>query len=67
MPFRPLTPREREVLIALDEAQRMKEIALALGVSEATVKTHARALFEKLGVHSRAEATREGRRRGLLG
>lgn len=61
-----LTPREREVLSGLDEGLRMKQLALRLEVSEATVKTHAQNLFRKLGATSRAEVVREARRQGLL-
>lgn len=61
-----LTPREYEVLVGLDEGLRVKQLALALGISEATVKAHARNIFRKLGATSRAEATRAARRLGLL-
>jgi len=62
----PLTDREQEILARLDEGLRMKQMAFALGISEATAKTHARNVFRKLGVTSRAEAVREARRQGLL-
>jgi DNA-binding NarL/FixJ family response regulator len=61
-----LTPRELEVLVELDRGLRFRQIAETLGVSVTTVKTHARSLFRKLGATSRAEATYEARRRGLL-
>ena len=61
-----LTPREREVLAGLDEGLRMQQLASQLGVSEATVKTHAQNLFRKLGATSRAEVVREARRQGIL-
>jgi DNA-binding CsgD family transcriptional regulator len=61
-----LSPREREVLDALEEGLRFKQIALALGISEATAKTHGRHLFRKLDVTSRAEAVHVARLRGLL-
>jgi DNA-binding CsgD family transcriptional regulator len=60
------SPREREVLDALEEGLRFKQIALALGISEATAKTHGRHLFRKLDVTSRAEAVHVARLRGLL-
>ncbi|MEL6616012.1 MAG: LuxR C-terminal-related transcriptional regulator [Bacteroidota bacterium] len=37
-----------------------------MGVSTHTVRTHAKALFRKLGVHSRAEATRRAVELGLV-
>ncbi len=62
-----LTPREREVLVALDEGLRTKQVALRLGLSEDTVKSHTRNVFRKLGASSRAEALHAARRQGLLG
>ena len=61
-----LSPREHELLSALEEGLRFTQIALAMGISEATVKTHGRHLFRKLDVTSRAEAVHVGRARGLL-
>jgi DNA-binding CsgD family transcriptional regulator len=61
-----LSPREREVLAALEEGLRFKQIALALGISQATAKTHGRHLFRKLDVTSRAEAVHAARTLGLL-
>jgi two-component system, NarL family, response regulator DesR len=63
----PLTARERELVAALDEGLRFKQIARRLAISEATAKTHGRNLFRKLGATSRAEAVRAARDRGLLG
>ncbi len=62
-----LTPRELDVLDCLDRGLRFRQIADALGVSQTTVKTHARSLFRKLGASSRSEATYAARGRGLLG
>jgi len=61
-----LTPRERELLEALEEGLRFKQAARRLGISEATAKTHARHLFRKLDATSRAEAVHAARVRGLL-
>lgn len=61
-----LTAREREVLLALDDGLRMKQISRQLGISEATAKSHARNIFRKLGASSRAEAVREARKQGLI-
>lgn len=61
-----LTRRERELLIHLDRGLRFKQIAVRMGISETTVKGYARALFRKLGSHSRSEAVYEARSRGLL-
>lgn len=51
-----LTPREQEVLKALREHPTVNLVAVALHVSPNTAKTHVRALYRKLGVHSRKEA-----------
>jgi DNA-binding NarL/FixJ family response regulator len=61
-----LTARELEVLRQLDLGLRLREIAVALGISHATVKAHLRNLFRKLDAGSRAEATHAARRQGLL-
>ena len=41
-------------------------IAADLHVSTATVKTHLKTLYEKLGVSDRAAAVAEAMRRGLI-
>jgi DNA-binding NarL/FixJ family response regulator len=50
-----LTRREADVLDQLRLGRSNGEIAAALCVSVETVRTHARAVFRKLGVHSRRE------------
>ncbi|MEA2683037.1 MAG: hypothetical protein QOK05_1365 [Chloroflexota bacterium] len=52
----PLTPRERIVLGLVVEGLANKTIALHMGTSESTVKTHLREVFRKLAVDSRAAA-----------
>ena len=63
---RALTPREAEILALLGEGLGNKEIAVRLGISEHTVKTHVTAIYEKLGAANRAEAVATGLRRGLI-
>lgn len=53
-----LTDREREVAAAYCDGQSYKEIARVLGISPATVRTHLRTLYRKLGVTSRHELTK---------
>jgi DNA-binding NarL/FixJ family response regulator len=65
-PVDALTARERELLECLEEGLRFKQAAARLRISEATAKTHARHLFRKLDVTSRAEAVHAARVRGLL-
>ena len=54
--LRALSPRERQVLHSLAQGHRNKEIALQLGVSVGTVKTHLRHIFRKLTVADRTAA-----------
>lgn len=61
-----LTDREVEVLRLVVDGRTNTEMADALGIAFATVKTHIRHIYEKLHVSSRAEATRTAIRRGLV-
>jgi len=61
-----LTVRELEVLRSIARGERSKEIALALGISERTVKAHIASIFSRLGVDSRGAAIAEAARLGLL-
>jgi len=49
-----LTMRQLEIARLLSEGFTNKEIARSLGIAEQTVANHLKAIFEKLGVHSRA-------------
>jgi DNA-binding NarL/FixJ family response regulator len=51
-----LTLRESEVALFLAQGLRNRDIATALWVSENTVKTHLKSIFQKTSVNSRAEA-----------
>lgn len=51
-----LTPREQEVLRALANGMNNIEIADALFIGPATVKSHVSNLFSKLGLRDRAQA-----------
>jgi len=53
---RSLSVREREVLELLTRGHLYKEICQILGITMGTVNTHARRIYEKLHVRSRAEA-----------
>jgi len=61
-----LTDRELEVLKAVAEGQRSKEIAAHLNISERTVKAHLASIYGKLGVDSRAAAIAVASHKGLL-
>jgi DNA-binding NarL/FixJ family response regulator len=51
-----LTDREREILELLRRGMANKEIAVGLGITVKTVKTHLTSLFQKLGVLDRTQA-----------
>jgi DNA-binding NarL/FixJ family response regulator len=53
-----LTPRESEVLRLIAAGKSNREIARALFVSEATVKTHVNRIFAKTGSRDRGQAMR---------
>ena len=53
-----LTPRESDVLRLIAEGKSNREIARALYVSEATVKTHVNRIFAKTGSRDRTQAIR---------
>jgi DNA-binding NarL/FixJ family response regulator len=53
-----LTPRESDVLRLIAEGKSNREIARALYVSEATVKTHVNRIFAKTGSRDRTQAMR---------
>ena len=52
----PLTDREREVLREIASGRTNKEIARSLDIALTTVKSHVRAILDKLGVDSRTQA-----------
>jgi DNA-binding NarL/FixJ family response regulator len=61
-----LTPREVEVLRLLAQGHSDAQIADQLVLSPRTVNHHVAALYGKLGVTSRAAATRRALESGLL-
>lgn len=53
-----LTPREREVVTLIARGFKYREIADDLGMSQKTLETHMKHVFDKLGVAGRSEVTR---------
>jgi LuxR family maltose regulon positive regulatory protein len=62
----PLSEREIEVLRLVAQGLSRQEIASQLVLSLNTVKTHARNIYGKLGVHSQMQAVGKARALGLL-
>ena len=63
---RNLTPRQHEILQRIARGESTSEIARALYLSNATVKTHVRRILAALKVSTRAEAVAIAYREGLL-
>jgi two-component system nitrate/nitrite response regulator NarL len=61
-----LSEREQQILERIADGAGAADIAADLHISTATVKTHLRNLYEKLGVSERAAAVAEAMRKGLL-
>ena len=62
-----LSGREREVIALVAAGNSNRDIAAALFISEATVKTHLIHIYAKLGVNDRAAAVAAGYDTGILG
>ena len=62
----PLTDRELDVLRLIAAGLSRQEIASELFVSINTIKTHARNIYQKLGVNSQMQAVSKARNLGLL-
>lgn len=65
--LRALSPREREVLALMATGRTNAEIAEALVVSGATVKTHVRSILAKLDARDRVHAVLLAHRHGVTG
>jgi len=61
-----VTPRELEILELIAAGLSTRAIAERVFVSENTVKTHSRRLFDKLGAKRRTQAVQLGKERGLI-
>ena len=61
-----LSPRETEVLRLVIKGLSNQDIAAALQITHSTAKAHVAHILEKLNVATRAEASSEALRRGLV-
>lgn len=61
-----LSPRERETLSLIARGFRIGEVATTLGVSHHTAHEYVKNVYRKLKISSRAEATLEATRLGLV-
>ena len=61
-----LSAREMEVLRLIAAGKSTREIAAMLHIAEGTVERHATNLYAKIGVHNRAEATRDAQHCDLI-
>lgn len=61
-----LSPRETETLRAIARGQSTAEIARHLHVTKSTIRTYIRGIYQTLGVATREDAVRTGRRLGIV-
>ena len=61
-----LAPREREVLETMATGLSTEEVAVRLGITVHTVRTHLRNVLNKLNAHSKLEAVVRAMRMGLI-
>ncbi len=61
-----LSEREIEVLRLIAKGAANKQIAVALTLSESTIKTHVANIFHKLDVNGRTEAVTQAIQKGLI-
>lgn len=65
-PFAALTSRETEVLRLLALGRSNPQIAVALSIAEATVRSHTHHILHKLGLHDRCQAVVLAYQHGLV-
>jgi len=62
----PLTPREMDVLLLISEGLDNKSISARLHIALGTVKSHVKAVLDKLDASSRTQAAAAAHQRGLV-
>jgi DNA-binding NarL/FixJ family response regulator len=63
--FAQLTPREFDLIAALEKGMSTQQIAETLFITQATVKTHLASIYRKLEVTNRSAAVHIAKKRGL--
>jgi DNA-binding NarL/FixJ family response regulator len=61
-----LTPRERQILVALSEGTSYKIIAAQSSISIDTVRSHIKHIYQKMQVHNQLEAVSRARNEGMI-
>ncbi len=64
--MKPLSPREREILILMADGRQNAGMAHSLGISSETVKAHVSNIFVKLEVESRTQAVARALREHII-
>ena len=62
----PLSKREREILLLIEEGKSIKDIATTLYLSSGTIRNYISEAIGKLGAKNRIETIAEARRNGWL-
>lgn len=62
----PLSKREREILVLIEEGKSVKELAAMLYLSSGTIRNYISEAISKLGAKNRMEAIAEAKRNGWL-
>lgn len=61
-----LTPREKEILIGLEQGFTYNELGSKLTISPHTIHSHIKKIYEKLHAKSRREALSTARKKGII-
>ena len=61
-----LTPREKEILVALSEGISYKAMAAQFFISLDTVRSHIKNIYQKMQVHNQLEAVARARSSGIV-
>ncbi len=64
--FDTLTPREKEVALAIAKGGSNKDVGIRTGIAEKTVQIHRTSIYKKLRVHSQLEIAELVKKIGLL-